>query len=238
MRQNRTFSFGLSFPLFIYFSFLILAWALSNFAINAENFLSRVRGEISAASVFGFFSLVTYFDLFWQWAMKKKRRGRMSQELARVKKKGEDYYVLYLQNQHWKMSKAYTGCSQIGKTSGSRRASTWKIDSQALKKPLKQECGDDLFYNALRVRGGICDSEAGLWLRATFSPFFYSRWKGMRARRQRAGTFSLCQGGGGGEWNVMLGWLWPRRAMQKYFFLHKSFFQYRSVVPSNRQSGL
>lgn len=40
------------------------------------------------------------------------------------------------------------GCSQIVKTPGSRKGASWKTDSEALKKPLKQECGDDLFYNA------------------------------------------------------------------------------------------
>ena len=43
---------------------------------------------------------------------------------------------------------AYMGCSQIVKTPGSRRTWSKKMDSRALKKPLKQECANDLFYNA------------------------------------------------------------------------------------------
>lgn len=69
------------------------------------------------------------------------------------KEKRKDYYILYLQNLLWKTHKANMGCSQIVKTPGSRRAGSWKIDSEALKKPLKQECSDDLFYNAERVSG-------------------------------------------------------------------------------------
>lgn len=49
-----------------------------------------------------------------------------------------------------------------------------------------------------RVRGErVCYGKAGLWLRATSSPF-YGKWKGMSEGRQKVETFSLCQSGGGG----------------------------------------
>lgn len=133
-----SFSNGLhvSFEIILWLCILTL-WSFPSIILFNKNFLSVVR----------WWNLICY--CFLSHLMTQKEQGGF----AAKKRKEKDYYIRYLQNPFWKKCKADTSCSQIVKTSGSRRAGGWKIDSDVLKKPVKQECGDDLFYNAERVTG-------------------------------------------------------------------------------------
>lgn len=83
----------------------------------------------------------------------KERQIGKKKNYQNQNKKGEAKIItLDIYETPSKKREADTSCSQIVKTFGSRRSRSWKIDSDVLKQPLKQEC--TMIYFTMR-RGSV-----------------------------------------------------------------------------------
>lgn len=128
----------------------------------------------------------------------------MSRASRRKEKKGK-INIFYIYKNHFEKRIKQTCCSQIVKTPGSRKGSSWKIDSGALKKPLKQECGDDLFYSVQR-ESAKRDSSLSSPKQGHLLTLFSEWVKSYEWRKTKGLKIQPVPGGGAGLYG---GRLWP-----------------------------